>query len=172
MNAPLQRLRAEIAFDREALAKRVAELADTDLGPRSDAAQWARAAVALHHAYGSVESIMVRVGRQLDGDLPTGTAWHQALLHAMGLTIEGVRPAVFSRESVSALRELLSFRHFFRHAYAIDLDRKRLAALRHRVAEAMPRLLAEIDALDQLLAGIAAADVGDRGRPVVPDPQG
>jgi hypothetical protein len=114
VNAKVQRLRAEIAFDRAALERRVQELGGLVLGDDADAAVCAQAAVALHHAYGSVESILLRVARHVDGDVPSGGDWHQELLHAMGLAIEGIRPAVLSRESVSALRELLSFRHFFR----------------------------------------------------------
>lgn len=71
MNVALQRLRAEVRYDREALDKRLTELGKTDLGPAADPAQCARAAVALHHAYGSVERILARVARQVDGDVPT-----------------------------------------------------------------------------------------------------
>ncbi|WP_295427857.1 hypothetical protein [uncultured Thiodictyon sp.] len=157
MNALVQRLRAELRFDRDAFAKRVAELGSVDLGPASGPAPHAQAAVALHHAYGSIEAIMTRLARQLDGDLPAGADWHQSLLHVMGLAIEGVRPAVFSPESVRVLRELMSFRHFFRHAYAVDLDAGRLDTLRRRLITAAPRLLAEIDTLDRFLS-VAAHD--------------
>jgi len=92
VNALVQRLRAEIRFDREAFAKRVAELGSVDLSPASGPAPQAQAAVALHHAYGSIEAIMTRLARQIDGNLPAGADWHQSLLHVMGLAIEGVRP--------------------------------------------------------------------------------
>jgi hypothetical protein len=128
----LQRLRAEIRFDRDAFAQRITELASIDLLSGSDRApQRAQAAVALHHAYGSVESIMVRVARHLEGDVPEGGDWHQALLHSMSLDIEGIRPALFSTGTVGVLRRLLGFRHFFRQAYAVELDAEQLAIL-HR----------------------------------------
>lgn len=157
MNAPLQRLRAEIRFDRDAFAGRIDELERLRL-PAADVAQHALAAVALHHAYGSLEAAMQRIARQVDGDLPQGGDWHQALLHAMGLSIEGLRPALFSRESVRALRDLLGFRHFFRHAYAVELDPKRLRALRRNICDAAPRILAELDAFDRFLAEAARDD--------------
>ena len=156
MIAKLQRLRAEVAFDRAALERRAQELAGLELGPSAEAAVCAQAAVALHHAYGSVESILLRVARQIDGDVPGGGEWHQELLHGMGLAVEGIRPAVLSRESVAALRELLSFRHFFRHAYAVELEADRLSVLRGRLQAALPRLLAELGELDRLLADVAA----------------
>jgi hypothetical protein len=158
VNAPLQRLRAEIKFDREALQKRLDELETVALESDADAASCAHAAVALHHAYGAVESIMERIARTIDGDLPTGPDWHQALLHAMGLEIDGVRPALLSRASVAVLRQVLSFRHFFRHAYAVELDPARLADLRRVLVESAPQLDAELAAFDAFLAQVATND--------------
>jgi hypothetical protein len=93
----------------------------------------------------------------IDGDLPKGADWHQALLHIMGLEIEGVRPSVLSPESVAVLRELLSFRRFFRHSYASDLDAGPLDILTCRLMAAAPRILTEIEALDRFLGAVAAA---------------
>ncbi|WP_296698919.1 hypothetical protein [Thiocapsa sp. UBA6158] len=162
MNAALQRLRAEIRFDRAAFEARLSELQAIKLDAATDAAHCAQAAVALHHAYSAIESIMQRTARAIDGDLPSGAEWHQSLLHAMGLDIEGIRPAVLSRESVAALRELLAFRHFFRHAYAVEFDPERLASLRGGLLDAAPRLAHELTALDTFLGEVAAAPIGDR----------
>jgi hypothetical protein len=162
MNAVLQRLRAEIRFDRAAFEARLSELQAIKLDAATDAAHCAQAAVALHHAYSAIERILRRIARAIDGDLPSGADWHQSLLHVMGLDIEGIRPAVLSRESVAALREGLAFRHFFRHAYAVEFDPERLALLRRDLLDAAPRLLNELTALDGLLAEVAAAPIDDR----------
>lgn len=162
MKAALQRLRAEIRFDRAAFETRLSELQGIELSSTTDAAHCAQAAVALHHAYSAIESIMQRTARAIDGDLPAGADWHQSLLHTMGLDIEGIRPAVLSRESVSALRELLAFRHFFRHAYAVEFDPERLALLRRDLLDAAPRLAHELTALDTFLAEVAAAPIDHR----------
>jgi hypothetical protein len=155
----LQRLRAEIRFDRDAFAQRVTELASIDVLSGSDRApQRAQAAVALHHAYGSLESIMVRVARHLEGDVPEGGDWHQALLHSMSLDIEGIRPALFSSGTVGVLRRLLGFRHFFRHAYAVELDAQQLAILRQETVSTAPAILSELDKLDQYLGRVAEND--------------
>lgn len=127
MSAAIRRLRAEIRFDREAFEQRARELADLPLGPEASPAITAQAAVALHHAYCAVESILVRVARQFEGAIPDGADWHQALLHAAGLELPDVRPAILSRPTVDSLRRLLGFRHFFRHGYAVPLDPMRLA---------------------------------------------
>lgn len=158
MTADLQRLRAEIRFDRQAFQQRAQELATIPLGEEATPADAAQAAVALHHAYCAIESILVRVARQLEGSIPEGPDWHQALLHAAGLALPGVRPALLSRGTVNALRRLLGFRHFFRHGYAVALDPAQLAALRAEMKAAAPRLLTEIDDLDAFLQDIAAHD--------------
>lgn len=157
MNAALQRLRAEIGYDRAAFAARIDELAGLDLPPTSSGAdQRARAAVALHHGYGAIESIMVRVTRFLEGNLPEGPDWHQGLLQSMGLAIDGVRPAIFSADTIAVLRHLLGFRHFFRHADAVDLDAARLNLLRREMVDNAPRILGELDDLDAFLAQVSA----------------
>lgn len=157
MNAALQRLRAEIAFDRAAFAARIEELAGLDLPTNSSGADpRARAAVALHHGYGAIESIMVRLARFLEGNLPEGPDWHQGLLQSMGLAIDGVRPAIFSADTIAVLRHLLGFRHFFRHAYAVDLDAARLDILRREMVDNAPRILGELDDLDAYLAQVSA----------------
>ena len=158
MSAALQRLRAEVRFDRDAFEQRLCDLDLLRLDADATAADAAQAAVALHHAYCAIESILLRIARQLEGSTPEGPEWHQALLHASGLEIPGVRPALLSRESVELLRRLLGFRHFFRHGYAVPLDPHQLAELRREMNELAPRLLRELDQLDALLAQIAAAD--------------
>lgn len=141
MSAAIQRLRAEIAFDRAAFEQRLAELAGLSLDARSGPGTTAQAAVVLHHAYCAVESILVRVARQLEGAVPEGADRHQALLHAAALELPNVRPATLSRQTVDALRPLLGFRHFFRHGYAVALDPLRLAALSREAQAIAPRLL-------------------------------
>jgi len=73
----------------------------------------------------------------------------------MSLDIDGVRPAVFSGATIGVLRRLLGFRHFFRHAYAVELDAQRLAILSDEIIAKAPTILAELDALDQFLGGVA-----------------
>jgi len=163
MNGTIQRLRAEIRFDREALARRVEELRNLKLSARDPAGR-AQAAVALHHAYGSVEALMERIAREIDGSLPAGSDWHRALLHAMGLDVEAVRPALFSRASVRTLQEILGFRHFFRHAYAVELDVARLQELSRRLCRSAPDILAEIDAFDGFLAQMAEQARAEQAR--------
>jgi hypothetical protein len=155
VKAAIQRLRAEIESDRRAWLARVEELRPLDLG-RADPGSLARAAVAIHHGYGAIESALERVARLIEGSLPTGRDWHVALLENMSLDIEGVRPRVLSDESLQLLRNLLAFRHFFRHAYAVSLQAPRLDALRADMLALHAPLERDLDALDQHLARVAA----------------
>jgi hypothetical protein len=152
----LQRLRAEIESDRGAFEARVAELEALDLDA-NDAGSIARAAVALHHAYGAVEAALSRLARTLEGSVPAGADWHQQLLHSMALAIPEVRPAFLAPETYTALRKLLAFRHFFRHAYAVSLDRAQLADLRRVAVDARGWLGRDLDAADAFLAELATA---------------
>jgi hypothetical protein len=156
----IQRLRAEIASDRKAWLDRVDELHGLDLA-RAELAVLAQAAVALHHGYGAVESILERVARSIEGSLPTGRDWHVALLENMALDIESVRPRVLSDESLRGLRTLLAFRHFFRHAYAIALDAARLQALVVDMLALKGPLEHDLAALDAYLGRVATDADGE-----------
>lgn len=73
--------------------------------------------------------------------------------------IEGIRPAVLAERHRDALDEIRRFRHFFRHAYALDLKydklRRGLVAVLARAslvnddlarfAEYLRRLIADIE---------------------------
>jgi hypothetical protein len=114
----------------------------------------AEAAVALHHAYGAIESALSRIARAIDDGLPEGSDWHQALLHAMSLAIDKVRPAVLGVETRTLLQRLLSFRHFFRNAYAIDLDGTRLEDLRTCAPAVRPLLSEDLKRFDEFLSDV------------------
>lgn len=156
MNGRLQRLRAEIANDRDALAGRIRELSTIDLA-RHDASEGdlARAALALHHAYGAVESALTRIARTVEGSVPDGAEWHQALLSSMTLDLEGVRPPVLGAETASVLRRLLAFRHFLRHAYTAPLERERLQSLRADAIALEGTLADDLDRFDAFLNALA-----------------
>jgi hypothetical protein len=158
LKASVQRLRAEIRSDQSAWSARVEELHQLDLS-RGDAGALARAAVALHHGYGAIESALERVARSIEGSLPTGRDWLVALLENMSLEIEGVRPRLLSEESLRLLRGLLAFRHFFRHAYAVSLEAPRLDALRADMLALRAPLERDLDAFDEHLARVASEPV-------------
>ena len=161
MNGRIQRLRAEIASDRRAIAAHFGELVGLDLsGPTASSGDVARAAIALHHLYSAIETVMVRVARETDGGEPSGGDWHQALLDSMALHVDGVRSAVISEAIMPDLHAMLGFRHFFRHAYSVALDPVQLAEIRELACRVRPALEADLDRLDASLAQAATTTEG------------
>lgn len=119
--AAVLRLRAEIESDLAAFDARAREVRSIDLD-EPNAGDLARATLALHHGYSAVESILERIARHIEGSIPDGADWHKALLDASTLEVPTVRPALLARETVRDLHDLRTFRHFLRHAYAVELD--------------------------------------------------
>ncbi|MGE0143452.1 MAG: hypothetical protein AB7I19_10300 [Planctomycetota bacterium] len=155
MNGALQVLRVEVRSDYAAFVARVEELGSLALGPTTDdPGVLARAAVALHHAYGTIEAALARIAKVFQTD-PSGANWHRSLLDTMAMEVPGIRPAIVSTAALPALRELLAFRHFFRHAYAVPLDAARLTALARHAAEVRALLQSDFERLDRWLAELA-----------------
>ena len=63
----------------------------------------------------------MQISKHFDEDIPEGARWHQDLLERMTSQV-GERPPVFSPETREELINLLSFRHFIRMGYAIDVQ--------------------------------------------------
>lgn len=143
MRAALERLRAEIRSDRDAVSRWLDALATLDLDADT--------------RHSGIEAILERTMRTLEGSLPEGPDSHKAILEAAGLRIEGVREPLLSKETVAALHDLRGFRHFVRHAYAVELDAERLADLQRRSAALRPDLEEDLDHLDTWLAELAHA---------------
>ena len=155
MNGNLQMLRLELRSDCDAFSARVDELAGLTLHAGTDDANLlARAAVALHHAYGAFESALARIARVFDTE-PSGANWHRSLLETMAIEVPGVRPLVVGPRTLAATRDMLAFRHFFRHAYTVPLDPRRLATLRDVAVQVRPFVVADFAAVDAWLAGLA-----------------
>lgn len=154
MTARLRRLLAELRADHQALDKQLSSLEALNLSPPTDA-NLALAAWCLHHAYTSVESILLRITRELGEGSDTGSDWHQRLLDAAALEVPDQRPALLSASTVHALHELRSFRHFVRHGYAASLDPARLSRLREGALELRGPLDQELLAIEAWLGTLA-----------------
>jgi len=89
----------------------------------------AAAALDMHSFYAGIERLLQFIANEIDGSLPSGPHWHQDLLAQMSFELSGVRPAVLSPETQTALTEYLSFRHVVRNVYTFHLDPERVAEL-------------------------------------------
>lgn len=95
----------------------------------SDDDYWDGVALNLHGFYTGVEHILEDIARTLENSLPSGSGWHADLLTQMSGEIEGVRPAVISRETRNRLDEFRGLRHVVRNVYAFNLRPARLNEL-------------------------------------------
>lgn len=126
----------------EVLAQRlVAEWATR----REDPAQLAWAATTLHAWYTGLETTLERALKQVDGEVPTGGDSHRRLLEQSLLELPTLRPALLPEAAMPALRDLLSFRHFFRNAYAVELDPGRLEENLGKLLETAPAVRARLE---------------------------
>ncbi len=103
------------------------------------------AAFYIHNYYSAVEDLMKIVAAAFENNIDDPSRWHRELLDRMARDIEGVRPRLFSAETAALLHRLRSFRHFFRHAYRVELDSAEIQANIERVKEAHPLMLADIN---------------------------
>jgi uncharacterized protein YutE (UPF0331/DUF86 family) len=63
---------------------------------------------------------------------------------------------VISEETARSLDKLRGFRHFLRHAYAVELDRSELTRTAAHLGAAHPRLRRELGDFIELLLKMAA----------------
>lgn len=79
-------------------------------------------AIDMHRYYGVVENLLERVERTMGVEPPPSPNWHNDLLWGATRPLAEARPAILREETARALEPLLAFRHFFRHAYTVELD--------------------------------------------------
>lgn len=80
----------------------------------------------LHNLYNAFENIFLNIAALFENTADDIARWHSRLLERMRLNLMPLRPAVIDDVAYDALDELRRFRHLFRHAYGIRLDRARL----------------------------------------------
>jgi hypothetical protein len=71
----------------------------------------------------------------------------------MALPLAVVRPAVIDRTRLGDLSELLAFRHFFRHAYAVALDEAELRNHATRLERTHPGVREDLRGFEQVVLG-------------------
>ncbi len=96
-------------------------------GARDKRTLWALAGH-LQAFYTGCETILARALEKFEGLPPVGPDTHIRILQAAALDVSGVRPRVLGPQSVSALHPYRGFRHFFRHAYGVELVWEKMAA--------------------------------------------
>lgn len=80
----------------------------------------------LHNLYCAFEDLFKIVANFFENHIEDKSKYHRELLLRMKISIEGIRPALLSKESYKLLDSLRAFRHVFRHAYSYELDQQKV----------------------------------------------
>ena len=81
------------------------------------------AASSLHSIYNGIEKILLIRIKDLDSDFKLDDKWHTRLL------TKASDYGVITKELADGLKELMAFRHFYRHTYGFMLDNELLKPL-------------------------------------------
>ncbi|MDA0673775.1 MAG: hypothetical protein O3C67_08745 [Cyanobacteria bacterium] len=123
-----------------------ARLGDRTVGlTAEDVVRMESVAYQIHNLYGAIEDLLKLVATHFENNIAESPRWHSALLQRMMQAVPGVRPAVLSMETFTALNGLRGFRHFFRHAYEVPLSYEQLMANVKLAEGIVPQLEQDIE---------------------------
>jgi len=86
-------------------------------------------AALIHNFYNGIENVFKQLVISKGLSIPQGSSWHIDLIEIC------VANQIISRTTSDMLKEYLSFRHFFSHAYSFDVDEERIAPLLERIKD-------------------------------------
>ena len=124
------KLKDKIEIDLENIDRVLAELPDHEILSQLSVLELAGVATLLHNFYNGIENILKRVMIEKEAASPSGSSWHKELLSL------AADEKIISTKLKEQFGEFLAFRHFFSHAYAIDLYAERMEPL----VKAVPKL--------------------------------
>jgi len=130
------KMRVEAEY--EAIEKVLAVFPNTSLSQLSEL-ELAGVATLIHNFYNGIENILKQTFQAKSIEIPIGASWHQ------NLVLISVKEKIISKQLADKLKEYLAFRHFFSHAYAIDLQPQRIEPLIENILKIFEQFKNEIN---------------------------
>jgi uncharacterized protein YutE (UPF0331/DUF86 family) len=130
--------REKVLAEVESIERVLAELPDCELSALS-VLELVGVAGLLHNFYNGVENIFKQLILDAGLSMPDGSSWHRDLLSI------SVDNHFISKALMESLKQYLAFRHFFSHAYALELNPGRLEGLVDDMPAVFSRVLSDID---------------------------
>ncbi len=121
-------LSERVAAEFENITRILAEMPLASRCPDLSTLELAGVAALLHGFYNGIENVIKQTLRAKGVALPGGESWHRELIE-IAVTHNVVAP-----KTATALKPYLAFRHFFSHAYALDLQAPRMEPLVENVS--------------------------------------
>ena len=132
--------RARIEAEYEAIEQTLSALPVRPLDQLSTL-ELAGVAALLHNFYNGLENVLKQVFKAKGMKIPSGNSWHRDLL------LSASKSDIISVELGTDLSRFLAFRHFFSHAYALDLYPERMEPLVQDAGKTFERFRMQIDKL-------------------------
>ena len=131
-------LKDKISAEYENIDRLIVEFPEKDKLPYLTFLELAGVATLLHNFYNGIENIIKICLTEENIRLPEGGSWHKDLLKL------AVSNKIITENTMFLLGEYLAFRHFFSHAYALDIYADKLEFLVENIRDVYTRFQNDI----------------------------
>lgn len=105
-----------------------------------------------------LEDLFKQIAKAFENHIEDLGKYHQELLIRMNTSIPNFRPALISNESFKLLDKVRAFRHFIRHGYGCELDKRELSALQDRLKVDFSIVTKDLSTFRDYIVKLSVAD--------------